>query len=271
MARAAVLGRLSWQVGTVTGIRDEAAGARTLTIELPDWPGHAAGQHVDVRLTAPDGYSAQRSYSIASAPDDREIELTVQRIDDGEVSPYLTQTLERGYPLELRGPIGGWFVWDPARPEPVLLLAGGSGIVPLMSMIRTRTAAGRTTPFRLLYSARSPDTILYGAELAERHLAGNGLTVTYAYTRSASPDSPRPAGRIDAGLLTAAGFTPGYAPGASPGYPPGPAADGWPQDAAPAVFVCGPTGFVEAAARLLVAAGHDPAVIKTERFGPSGG
>ena len=218
---------------------------------------------MDVRLTAPDGYSAQRSYSIASAPDDREIELTVQRIDDGEVSPYLTQTLERGYPLELRGPIGGWFVWDPGRPEPVLLLAGGSGIVPLMSMIRTRTAAGRTTPFRLLYSARSPDAILYAAELAERHLAGNGLTVTYAYTRTAPPGWPRPAGRIDAGLLAAAGFTPGSAPGS--------AADGWPQDTVPAVFVCGPTGFVEAAARLLVAAGHDPGMIKTERFGPSGG
>jgi ferredoxin-NADP reductase len=260
MARTAVLGRLSWQVGTVTGVREEAAAARTITIELPDWPGHAPGQHVDVRLTAPDGYSTQRSYSIASAPDNRQIELTVQRIGDGEVSPYLTQTLETGYPLELRGPIGGWFVWDPAHPEPVLLLAGGSGIVPLMSMIRTRTAAGRTTPFRLLYSARSPDAILYAAELDERHLAGNGLTVTYAYTRSVPPGSPRPPGRIDAALLAAAGFTPGAA------------ADGWPQmSMAPAVFVCGPTGFVEAAARLLVAAGHDPAVIKTERFGPSGG
>jgi len=243
----------------VTGVRDEGPGARTIAIDLPGWPGHAPGQHVDVRLTAPDGYSAQRSYSIASAPDGHQIELTVQRIDDGEVSPYLSGTLEPGYPLELRGPVGGWFVWDPADPGPVLLLAGGSGIVPLMSMIRTRTAAGRTTPFRLLYSARSPDTVLYAAELAERHLAGNGLSVSYAYTRSAPPGSPRPPGRVDAGLLTAAGFNPGHP------------ADGWPADATPAVFVCGPTGFVEAAAGLLVAAGHDPAMIKTERFGPSGG
>jgi ferredoxin-NADP reductase len=258
MARAAVLGRLSWQVGTVAAIRTETAAAATITVELPDWPGHAPGQHVDVRLTAPDGYSAQRSYSIASAPDQRRIELTVQRIDDGEVSPYLAGSLQPGYPLELRGPIGGWFVWDPADPDPVLLVAGGSGIVPLMSMIRTRTAAGRTTPFRLLYSVRSPDDRLYADELAQRNLAHNGLSVSYAYTRAVPPGWPRPPGRIDAAQLAAAGFTPG-------------SADGWPSEAIPAVFVCGPTGFVEAAAGLLVAAGHDPGVIKTERFGPTGG
>jgi ferredoxin-NADP reductase len=263
MARAAVLGRLSWQVGTVAAVRDETVAARTITIDLPDWPGHAPGQHVDVRLTAPDGYSAQRSYSIGSAPEDGRIELTVQRIDDGEVSPYLTQTLQPGYPLELRGPIGGWFVWDPADPRPVLLLAGGSGIVPLMSMIRTRTRAGRTTPFRLLYSVRTPGAALYAAELAERHLADNGLAISYAYTRSAPPDAVRPPGRIDAGLLAEAGFTPGTAPADTAG--------GWPADATPAVFICGPTAFVEAAAGLLVTAGHDPRMIKTERFGPSGG
>ncbi len=263
MARAAVLGRLSWQVGAVATVRDETAAARTITIDVPDWPGHAPGQHVNVRLTAPDGYSAQRSYSIASAPEDGRIELTVQRIDDGEVSPYLTQTLQPGYPLELRGPIGGWFVWDPADPRPVLLLAGGSGIVPLMSMIRTRTRAGQTTPFRLLYSVRTPDTALYAAELAERHLADNGLAISYAYTRSTPPDAVRPPGRIDAGLLAEAGFTAGAASAD--------AAGGWPADATPAVFICGPTAFVEAAASLLEAAGHDPRVIKTERFGPSGG
>ena len=246
MARTAVLGRLNWQVGSVTGVRDEAAGARTITIELPDWPGHAAGQHVDVRLTAPDGYSAQRSYSIASAPDNRQIELTVQRIDDGEVSPYLTQTLEPGYPLELRGPIGGWFVWDPARPEPVLLLAGGSGIVPLMSMIRTRTAASRDHPVPAAVLGPQP------GHHPVRRRAGRTSPCRERPHRQLRLHPHRPARltaagqRINAGLLASAGFTPGYA------------ADGWPPDPPPAVFVCGPTGFVEAAARLLVAPATTP-------------
>ena len=161
MARAAVLGRLTWQVGTVAEIREETATARTIVLDVPGWPGHAAGQHVDVRLTAEDGYSTQRSYSIASAPGRGRLELTVQRLEDGEVSPYLTDELRPGYPLELRGPIGGWFVWDPAEPGPVLLVAGGSGMVPLMSMIRARAAAGSQAPFRLVYSVRSPETVLY--------------------------------------------------------------------------------------------------------------
>jgi ferredoxin-NADP reductase len=161
MARAAVLGRLTWQVGTVAEIREETATARTLVVDVPGWPGHAAGQHVDVRLTAEDGYSTQRSYSIASAPAPGRLELTVQRLEDGEVSPYLTDGLRPGYPLELRGPIGGWFVWDPADPRPVLLVAGGSGMVPLMSMIRARAAAGSEAPFRLVYSVRNPETVLY--------------------------------------------------------------------------------------------------------------
>ena len=177
MARAAVLGRLTWQVGTVTEIREETATARTIVIDVPGWPGHAAGQHVDVRLTAEDGYSAQRSYSIASAPGRDRLELTVQRLEDGEVSPYLTDVLMPGYPLELRGPIGGWFVWDPDAGRPVLLVAGGSGVVPLMSMIRARAEAGSRIPFRLVYSVRSPETVLYAAELAERGQAGDGLEV----------------------------------------------------------------------------------------------
>jgi len=260
MARAAVLGRLIWQVGTVAEIRDETAAARTIAVDLPDWPGHEPGQHVDVRLTAPDGYSAQRSYSIASAPGGKRLELTVQRLDDGEVSPYLTQVLETGYPLELRGPIGGWFVWDPASTGPVLLVAGGSGVVPLMSMIRTRDMTGSTAPFRLLYSVRTPEAAFYPAELARRAKARAGLDVSYVYTRTAPPGSPLPPGRISASVLAAAGVT--FA---------GPASAGYSRDAPPAVFICGPTSFVEAAANLLLQAGHDSRMIKTERFGPSGG
>jgi ferredoxin-NADP reductase len=244
-------------VGTVAATRDETATARTIVVGVPGWPGHLAGQHVDVRLTAEDGYSAQRSYSIASAPGngmgEPQLELTVQRLADGEVSPYLTQTLAVGYPLELRGPIGGWFVWDPAGPAAaasVLLVAGGSGVVPLMAMIRERAAAGSRAPFRLIYSVRDPGALLYGDELARQERAGNGLEVRYVYTRTAPPGSGQPTGRINAGLIASAG---------------------WPPEKSPAVFVCGPTGFVEAAAGLLVGAGHNPGAIKTERFGPSGG
>ena len=250
MARAAVLGRLTWQVGTVADVREETATARTITVDVPGWAGHTAGQHVDVRLTAADGYSTQRSYSIASAPGPGRLELTVQRLEDGEVSPYLTDVLEPGFPLELRGPIGGWFAWDPAAPAPVLLVGGGSGVVPLMSMIRARAAAGSRAPFRLVYSVRSPETALYTAELAQRGQAGDGLEVMYVYTRSAPAGAQVRVGRLNPVVLAAQGWTP---------------------EAAPAVFICGPTGFVEAAASLLVKAGHDPGVIKTERFGPSGG
>ena len=249
MAGAAVLGRLTWRVSTVTSVRDETATARTIALKIPGWPGHRPGQHVDVRLTAADGYSAQRSYSIASAPDGDQVELTVQRLSDGEVSPYLAQVLAAGDPLELRGPIGGWFVWEPAS-TPVLLVAGGSGVVPLMAMIRTRAASGTQSPFRLVYSVRGPGDALYAAELAERQRGDDGLQVAYVYTRTAPAGWPVPPGRIGTGVLTAPAWTP---------------------DRKPAVFVCGPTGFVEAAADLLVNAGHDPRAIKTERFGPSGG
>jgi ferredoxin-NADP reductase len=250
MARAAVLGRLTWQVGTVAEIREETATARTIVLDVPAWPGHAAGQHVDVRLTAEDGYSTQRSYSIASAPGPGRLELTVQRLGDGEVSPYLTDTLRPGYPLELRGPIGGWFVWDPAEPGPVLLVGGGSGMVPLMSMIRARAAAGSEAPFRLVYSVRSPETVLYAAELERLSKTADGFEMSYVYTRSGPPGVKVRIGRLTPVVLSAPGWTP---------------------KTAPAVFICGPTGFVEAAASLLVRAGHDQDAIKTERFGPSGG
>lgn len=250
MARAAVLGRLTWRVGTLVSFRDETAVARTLVFQIPDWPGHLAGQHVDVRLTAADGYSTERSYSIASAVDGDLVELTIERLPDGEASSYLSQVLSLGDQVELRGPIGGWFVWDSEADTPVLLVGGGSGVVPLMAMVRTRQRLGSTTPFRLLYSVRDPSAVLYGQELDLLRSADPSLEVHYAFTRQAPPGYPRPAGRIDAEFLAEFGFS---------------------AVQAPAVFVCGPTGFVETIADLLVAAGHDPRHVKTERFGPSGG
>jgi ferredoxin-NADP reductase len=249
MARAAVLGRLTWRAGRVAAVRDETPTARTLLLEMPGWPGHLPGQHVDVRLTAEDGYQAQRSYSIASAPDGNRVELTVQRLDDGEVSPYLTQVLRPGNPLELRGPIGGWFVWRPGDTDPVLLLAGGSGVVPLMAMVRTRAASSSPAPMRLLYSTRAPDTVLYGDELRRLAERDSQLNLELVYTRRAPAGWEGPVGRLDAAQL---------------------ATLAWPPVAAPACFVCGPTGFVEAIANLLIDQGYAPGAIKTERFGPSG-
>lgn len=248
MARAAVLGRLTWRVATVASLREETAVARTLVLDVPDWPRHLAGQHVDVRLTAEDGYTAQRSYSIASAPST--MELTVQRVPDGEVSSYLVEGAVAGDRFELRGPVGGYFTWRPSDPPPVLLIAGGSGIVPLMSMIRAREAAGSRVPFRLVYSVRSPADAIYVAELVRRVRDDRGLDVSYVYTRATPSGWPHPPGRLDSVRL---------------------GEGGWPASLEPSCFVCGPTGFVEAAADLLVAAGHAPERIKTERFGPSGG
>jgi ferredoxin-NADP reductase len=249
MARTALHRRLTWQPATVAEARTETASARTLVLEVPDWAGHVAGQHVDVRLTAEDGYATQRSYSIASAPATGRLELTVQRVPDGEVSPYLTDVAQPGDQLEVRGPVGGYFTWRPEATEPVLLVAGGSGIVPLMSMIRARAMAGSRVPFRLLYSSRGPAEVIYAEELAQRVREDRGLDVAYAYTRSTPPGARRPPGRLDAVLLTEAG---------------------WPADFTPSVFVCGPTGFVEAAADLLVDQGHPAQRVKTERFGPTG-
>jgi ferredoxin-NADP reductase len=256
MARAAVLGRLTWRVATIAGIREETASARTLVLDVPDWPGHLAGQHVDVKLTAPDGYSAQRSYSIASAPTGSTVELTIQRVPDGEVSSYLVDDAIVGDQFELRGPVGGYFTWQPIDLAPVLLLAGGSGIVPLMAMIRTRAAGSdpaatsMAAPFRLVYSVREPAGALYAEELSRRVREDEGLQVAYVYTRATPTDWPRPPGRLDALRLGEAGF----------------AARTMPQ-----CYVCGPTPFVEAAANLLVDAGHPPLRIRTERFGPTGG
>ncbi|WP_225845741.1 ferredoxin reductase [Streptomyces sp. HPF1205] len=251
MARAAVSGRLGdrlrWRAARLIERRPESALAYTLVFEVDGWPGHLAGQHVDVRLTAEDGYSTQRSYSLASAPDGDRVELTVQRVEDGEVSPYLAHDLAVGDLVELRGPVGGWFVWRPEQKDPVLLVGGGSGVVPLMAMVRARRAAGSRTPFRLLYSLRTPEDRLYGAELDR---GDPGLDTAYLYTRATPSAWRRPAGRITAADL---------------------GRDGWPPDFEPAVYVCGPTGFVETAADLLVALGHAQDRIRTERFGPSGG
>ncbi|MCX4514366.1 ferredoxin reductase [Streptomyces sp. NBC_01619] len=251
MARAAVSRRLGggplrWRAARLTDRRIESEAARTLVFEVPGWPGHVAGQHLDVRLTAEDGYSTQRSYSVASAAEDENVELTVQRVSDGEVSPYLLDDLALGDLVELRGPVGGWFVWRPEQTEPVLLVGGGSGLVPLMAMVRTRRAVGSRTPFRLVYSVRSPEYQLFASELRR---GDPGLDKTYVYTRSAPPESPRPPGRVTASDLSSAG---------------------WPPDFEPTCYVCGSTGFVEKAAGLLVALGHHPGRIRTERFGPSG-
>lgn len=272
-----------WQVATLVDAWEESPSARTLVLEVPSWPGHLAGQHVDLRLTAPDGYAAERSYSIGSAatrsplPDvasadgpaavwtngvttngvghggasPARVEVTVQRVPGGEVSTYLTDAFAVGDAIELRGPIGGWFVWSPERDAgtPVVLAAGGSGLVPLMAMLRTRRDAGDRTPFRLVYSVRRPEDRLYVADLDRLASAHDGLDVQVVFTRSTPLGSMRGPGRLERRDL---------------------AAWGWPAEIEPACFVCGPTGFVEAVARQLVSLGHDPARVKTERFGPAG-
>jgi ferredoxin-NADP reductase len=250
VARATVLGRLTWQVATVSAVRRETPSAATLALDVPEWPSHLAGQHVDVKLTAEDGYWAQRSYSIASAPAPGRLDISVQRVEDGELSPYLVDVAQPGDRIELRGPIGGYFVWSPDQTAPVLLVAGGSGVVPLMSMLRARGDAGSRTPFRLIYSVRTPDDAMYADELRQRVRDDRGLDVAYAYTRKAPEGWRGQVGRLDAARLVS---------------------DGWPASLEPDVFVCGPTSFVEAVANFLVDAGHDPQRIRTERFGPTGG
>lgn len=232
---ATVRRRVSWLAATVFAVRSETAVARTIVLDVPGWPGHVAGQHVDVKLTAPDGYSAQRSYSLAAPADGERIELTVQRVPDGEVSPYLVDELLPTDQLEVRGPIGGWFTWHAEDPGPVLLVAGGSGIVPIMAMVRARARAGSTAPFTVVYSVRGPADEYYGDELWDA-----GIDVRVLHTRVGAP------GR----RITEADL---------------------PDVVGARVYVCGPTGFVETVAELLQAGGHDPANIRTERFGPSGG
>jgi ferredoxin-NADP reductase len=245
--------RLEWRVATVVSVRNETIRARTLVLDVPQWPGHRAGQHVDVRLVAEDGYQAQRSYSIASPPESAAVELTIERLDDGEVSPYLCDVLQPGNGLELRGPIGGYFVWEVTPPGgPLLLVAGGSGIVPLMAMLRHYAAAEDATrartPVRLLYSARTTDDIIYAGELGRR-AAANEVRLEYTLTRTAPADWTGHRRRIDRALLEQVA---------------------WPASDGAQAFVCGPTPLVERVATLLVELGYDPLRVRTERFGPTG-
>ena len=248
MARAALPGRLNWQLATVRELIDETARTKSIVFEMPDWPGHRAGQHVDVRLTAEDGYQAQRSYSIASAPDDDYLMLTVERLDDGEVSPYLVDELRAGDEIELRGPIGGYFVWEPSLGGPLLLVGGGSGVVPLHSMLRHHDASGSNVPVRLLYSTRTLEDILYRDALA-RLAARDGVDIRFTLTRESADRWPGYRRRIDPEMLEDVG---------------------WPPRQRPLVYICGPSGFVEAAASAFVELGHEPTLIRTERFGPTG-
>jgi ferredoxin-NADP reductase len=245
LAGTAVLRRLTWQVATVEEVLDETPRVRTIVLNVPEWDGHRAGQHLDVRLTAADGYRAEREYSIASAPGEP-VAITVERLDDGEVSPYLTHELRAGDGIELRGPIGGYFVWDVGHGGPLLLVAGGSGVVPLRAILRHRRLSGSDVPVRLLYSSRTLGDVIYRAELDE---PADGVEVSYTLTRE------QPAGwtgytrRVDAELLEEVV---------------------WPADDAPLAFVCGPTSFVEAVAGGLVELGYPPGRVKTERFGATG-
>jgi len=235
----------------VTGRIDETARAKSLVLNVPDWPGHRAGQHVDVRLTAPDGYQAERSYSIASAPEDGDqVALTVERIEDGEVSPYLDDELAEGDQLELRGPIGGYFVWSTDMGGPLLLVAGGSGICPLMAMLRHRAARQSHVPTRLLYSSRSLDDVIYRKELDSLAGRADGLEVFHTLTRSQPAGWSGYSRRIDRDMLAEVAFAPAEHP---------------------LCMVCGPTPLVEAVATTLVELGHAPDRVKTERFGPTGG
>lgn len=242
---------LEWQIATVKSIHQETPRAKTFTLLLPNWMQHKAGQHYDVRLTAPDGYQAQRSYSIASEPErSGEIDLTVERIEDGEVSSYMHEVLIVGDLIEVRGPIGGYFVWDASMAGPVLLVAGGSGIVPLMSMIRHRTALGSKTPARLIYSARTPEDVIYYAELVRRRDAQDGLEIVYTFTRQAPAGWTGYARRIDAEMLAEVAGSLGNNVRA---------------------YICGPTLMVESAADGLLQVGLAANQIRTERFGPTGG
>ena len=242
--------RRDWQVATATLFRQETARVRSITFETTAWPGHMAGQHVDIRLTADDGYQAERSYSIASpAGCGPRVELTVERISDGEVSPFLTEELRAGDAIELRGPIGGYFAWETGITSPLMLIAGGSGVVPLMSMLRTRYQAGSKVRAKLLYSSRSAEEIIYRDELDRLAAIRDGLSLVHTLTRGAPAGWKGQTRRVDRDMLAEYGFQPAEKP---------------------QIFVCGPTSFVETVADQLVGLGHDESAIKTERFGPTG-
>ena len=241
--------KLVWRVAEVSKIIDETPRVKSLVLDVPGWPGHRAGQHVDVRLTAEDGYQAQRSYSVASEPESAHVMLTVERLEGGEVSSYLAANVQPGDRLELRGPIGGYFVWTVAIGGPLFLVGGGSGIVPLMAMLRHRAAAKSTIPAVLLYSARTFNDIIYRQELDGMAARNDGLRVAYTLTRRQPPGWSGGARRIDGRMLESVGL---------------------PASARPRIFICGPTSLVEAVAQSLSALGHQRSLVKTERFGPTG-
>ncbi len=245
MAGTAVRGRLTWQTATVGTVMDETPQVRTLSLSVPDWSGHRAGQHVDIRLTADDGYQAERAYSIASAPGEP-LTITVERLDNGEVSPYLTEEARPGDQLEVRGPIGGYFVWEAETGAPLLLAAGGSGVVPLRAILRHRSLVGSSVPVRLLYSSRSREDVIYSSEL---DFPADGVEVIYALTRSQPPMWHGYARRVDRQML---------------------AEVAWPAADRPLAYVCGPTSFVESVAAGLVGLGYPAERVKTERFGATG-
>ena len=249
MARAALPGRLKWWTGVVVEKIRETPTASSLIINVPGWLGHRAGQHVDVRLTADDGYQAVRSYSIGSAPESEHLMLTIERLDDGEVSPYLVDDVLPGDPIELLGPIGGYFVWSATIQSPLLLIAGGSGIVPLMAMARHRALSGSQVPVRMLYSARSAEKLIYRRELDGLATSDEHFDLFYTLTRDQPPEWNGYRRRVDAEMLREVA---------------------WPPVAQPAIYLCGPTTFVEVASSLLLALGHDATRIRIERFGPTG-
>jgi ferredoxin-NADP reductase len=242
MERTAVRGRLTWQTAAVTSVTRETDAVATIELEPPDWAGHRAGQHLDLRLTTEDGYAAERSYSIASAPGEP-LAITVQRLENGEVSPYLTEELRVGDELELRGPIGGYFVWEPSDHSPLMLIAGGSGVVPLRSMLRHRLRTGSDVPARLLYSSRTWPDVIYRGELDQHR---DGVRVIWTLTNSQPPGWTGYSGRVNAAMLTEIA---------------------WPASQHPITFICGPTSFVEAVAENLIGLGYPPERVKTERFG----
>ena len=251
MERTALPGRLSWQLGTVVAKKVETGRTTSVTLSVPQWSEHRAGQHVDVRLTADDGYQTERSYSIASPPEQHEqLMLTIERLDDGEVSPYLADELQVGDKVELRGPIGGYFVWETNMGGPLLLIAGGSGVVPLMSMLRHRDAVASTIPTRLLYSSRSLDEVIYRDELVALASKGTGVEISYTLTRTQPTNWTGYRRRVDSDLLREVA---------------------WAASQHPLAYICGPTQFVEIVAQSLLTLGYEPGRVKTERFGPTGG
>ena len=248
MAGAALPGRLNWLIAKAGEIVDETDRVRSIVLDCPGWPGHLPGQHIDIRLTAEDGYQAQRSYSISAPAEGEQVVITVELVDDGEVSPFLIEDLRVGDQIEIRGPIGGYFVWEPSRGGPLQLLGGGSGVAPLMAMLRERVRSGSDVPVRYLSSARSYDDLIFRQELESITSEAEEVEVLHALTRSQPPKWTGLTGRVNRVML---------------------AQHVWPTFTRPLCYVCGPTGFVETVASTLVALGHQPGRIKTERFGPT--